>query len=47
MDTPPRIHPEEAGGTLLSGERMLALLGTLDYPGYREGYAEMVRDLAH
>ncbi|NYF12611.1 nucleoside-diphosphate-sugar epimerase [Pseudoclavibacter sp. JAI123] len=40
---PPRIHPEEASGTLLSGERMLQLLGTLDYPGYREGYAEMVR----
>ncbi|PPG43344.1 sugar nucleotide-binding protein [Pseudoclavibacter sp. RFBA6] len=40
---PPRVHPEEASGTLLGGERMLQLLGTLDYPGYREGYAEMVR----
>ena len=43
VDAPPRIHPEEAGGTLLSGERMHAFLGALDYPGYRDGYAEMVR----
>lgn len=43
VDAPPRIHPEEAGGTVLDGHRMLELLGTLDYPGYRDGYAEMVR----
>lgn len=43
VDAPPRIHPEEASGTLLSGERMHAFLGSLDYPGYRDGYAEMVR----
>ena len=43
VDMPPRIQPEQAGGTVLSGDRMLALLGALDYPSYREGYAEMVR----
>lgn len=40
---PPRVLPEEAGGTVLSGDRMRELLGSLDYPGYRDGYAEMVR----
>lgn len=40
---PPRIHPEEPSGTLLSGKRMHALLCSLDYPSYRDGYAEIIR----
>lgn len=43
VDAPPRAEQDEASGTVLSGERMLGLLGALEYPGYRDGYAEMVR----
>ncbi|PPF42349.1 NAD(P)-dependent oxidoreductase [Pseudoclavibacter sp. AY1F1] len=43
VSVPPRVLPDEAGGTVLSGQRMLDFLGSLDYPSYREGYAEMVR----
>ena len=44
VPAPPRIHPEKPSGTLLSGKRMHALLGSLEYPSYRDGYAEIIRE---
>ncbi|WP_194762561.1 sugar nucleotide-binding protein [Microbacterium sp. UFMG61] len=40
--TPPALDPPVGGGTVLDGSLLLALLGELEYPTFREGYAEMV-----
>lgn len=41
LPAPPRIQPEVAGGTVLSGGRLLALLGTLQFPTYEAGYEHL------
>lgn len=42
MPAPPRIEPEETGGTVLDGSLLHGLLGGLRYPTYREGYTEII-----
>jgi len=39
---PPRIEPESASGTVLSGARLLAFLGALEYPSFEAGYGRMI-----
>lgn len=39
---PPAVVPAPGGGTVLDGSLLLELLGELDYPTFREGYAEMI-----
>ncbi|WEK61245.1 MAG: sugar nucleotide-binding protein [Candidatus Microbacterium colombiense] len=43
MPTPPDDAAAGATGTVLDGSLLRSLLGELDYPTYREGYAEMLR----
>ncbi len=38
---PPRTEPGAPSGTVLDGARLLALLGTLEYPTFEAGYEEM------
>ncbi|MFD3444431.1 sugar nucleotide-binding protein [Microbacteriaceae bacterium 4G12] len=38
---PPRTEPGDPAGTVLDGARLLELLGTLEYPTFEAGYAEM------
>lgn len=42
LQPPPRIQPEVASGTVLSGARLLALLGTLQYPTFEAGYDHII-----
>ncbi len=42
LQPPPRVEPDAAGGTVLSGARLLEMLGTLQYPTFREGYGHMI-----
>jgi nucleoside-diphosphate-sugar epimerase len=39
---PPAIEPALASGTVLDGALLLRLLGSLDHPGYRSGYDELL-----
>ena len=39
---PPRSEPGIPSGTVLDGARLLELLGTLQYPTFETGYAEMI-----
>ena len=39
---PPRIQPDEASGTVLSGARLRTVLGTLKYPTFRAGYGHII-----
>lgn len=39
---PPDDPPTEPSGIVLDGSLLRSLLGTLEYPSYREGYAEMI-----
>ena len=43
VEPPPRAEPESHGGTVLDGTLLLDVLGTLRYPSFHEGYAEMLR----
>ncbi|RWR16673.1 SDR family NAD(P)-dependent oxidoreductase [Agrococcus lahaulensis] len=42
VEPPPRVLPEVAGGTVLAGDRLLALLGDLRFPSFEEGYGAML-----
>ncbi|MFJ6113150.1 hypothetical protein ACIQC8_03440, partial [Agrococcus sediminis] len=42
VEPPPRILPEVAGGTVLAGDRLLALVGDLRFPSFEEGYGAML-----
>jgi nucleoside-diphosphate-sugar epimerase len=42
VPAPPRIQPEVASGTVLSGARLLGLLGTLQYPTFEAGYGHLL-----
>lgn len=42
VDAPPDDPSAEATGLVHDGSLLLSLLGTLEYPTYREGYAEMI-----
>jgi nucleoside-diphosphate-sugar epimerase len=42
LPAPPRVLPEEAGGTVLDGKLLYSRLDGLRYPTYREGYAEII-----
>ncbi|UXW85356.1 sugar nucleotide-binding protein [Microbacterium azadirachtae] len=41
-EAPPRIEPEGNGGTVLDGALMREVLGSLRFPSFREGYAELL-----
>ncbi|MET0713354.1 MAG: sugar nucleotide-binding protein [Mycetocola sp.] len=47
IDLPPRLQPEVESGTILSGARLLDLLGSLSYPTYRSGYDDAIVRLNH
>lgn len=42
VQPPPHADPETGGGTVLTGALAKALLGGWEYPGYREGYDELL-----
>jgi nucleoside-diphosphate-sugar epimerase len=42
LQPPPRIEPEVASGTVLSGALLLSLLGTLQYPTFEAGYDHVI-----
>ncbi len=42
VDVPPDIGSADPGGFVYDGSLLRSLLGTLEYPTYREGYAEMI-----
>jgi nucleoside-diphosphate-sugar epimerase len=42
VPAPPRIQPEVASGTVLSGARLLGLLGALQYPTFEAGYGHLL-----
>ncbi|HRO92374.1 sugar nucleotide-binding protein [Citricoccus sp.] len=42
LPAPPRARPEVASGTILSGARLLGLLGALSYPTFETGYAHLI-----
>ncbi|HWV47903.1 MAG TPA: SDR family NAD(P)-dependent oxidoreductase, partial [Microbacterium sp.] len=42
LEPPPRVTPESGGGTVLRGDVMLDVVGALNYPSFREGYARML-----
>ncbi|WP_405216700.1 sugar nucleotide-binding protein [Agrococcus sp. Ld7] len=42
--TLPAIEPAVSSGTVLDGALMASLLGSLTFPGYREGYDELLRE---
>ncbi|WP_205754491.1 sugar nucleotide-binding protein [Arthrobacter sp. CAU 1506] len=42
LQPPLRIQPEVASGTVLSGARLLTLLGTLQYPTFEAGYDHVI-----
>lgn len=44
VETPPDIFSARPGGFVYDGALLRSLLGTLEYPTYREGYAEMIAD---
>ena len=39
---PPRIEPAVPSGTVLRGDRLAALLGTLRYPSFEDGYRALL-----
>lgn len=41
---PPQQDPAEGGGTVLDGGLLARLLGSLEYPTFREGYDEMIAE---
>ena len=43
---PPRIVPEGGGGTVLDGRLLRDFLGSLRFPTFRDGYAEMLDESA-
>ncbi|MFY9714022.1 MAG: sugar nucleotide-binding protein [Microbacterium sp.] len=46
VETPPRLAPETGGGTVLDGRLLLDFAGSLRFPSFREGYAQMLRESA-
>ncbi len=42
LQPPPRIEPEVASGTVLSGAVLRSLLGTLQYPTFEAGYDHII-----
>lgn len=42
VDVPPDIGSADPGGFVYDGSLLRSLLGALEYPTYREGYAEMI-----
>ena len=44
LDQPPRVTPETSGGTVLDGHLMIEIVGALQYPSFREGYAQLIRE---
>ncbi|MEV7648292.1 sugar nucleotide-binding protein [Arthrobacter sp. NPDC089319] len=42
LQPPPRIQPDVASGTVLSGTRLLTVLGTLQYPTFEAGYDHVI-----
>ena len=42
LPPPPRIEPDVASGTILSGALLLSLLGTLQYPTFEAGYDHVI-----
>jgi nucleoside-diphosphate-sugar epimerase len=42
LPAPPRARPEVVSGTILSGARLLGLLGVLSYPTFETGYAHLI-----
>lgn len=44
VPAPPDLEPPVGGGTVLDGTLLLSLLGELQYPTFREGYAEMIAE---
>ncbi|MGD6979287.1 MULTISPECIES: sugar nucleotide-binding protein [Citricoccus] len=42
LPAPPRADPEVTSGTILSGARLLGLLGALTYPTFETGYAHLI-----
>lgn len=41
---PPRLHPEQAAGTILDGTRLLGVLGSLRHPTYQSGYDQLIAE---
>ena len=46
VDAPPHVVPEVGGGTVLDGRLLVDLVGTLRFPTFREGYAQMLGEPA-
>lgn len=46
VEPPPRLTPETGGGTVLDGRLLMDLVGSLRFPSFREGYAQMLRESA-
>lgn len=44
LDVPPDVASADPGGFVYDGALLRSVLGSLDYPTYREGYAEMIAD---
>ncbi len=42
LPPPPRIEPDVASGTILSGALLLSLLRTLQYPTFEAGYDHVI-----
>ncbi|MDI3329743.1 MAG: sugar nucleotide-binding protein [Micrococcus sp.] len=42
VPAPPRLQPETPSGTVLSGARLLAVLGGLQYPTFEAGYGHLL-----
>ncbi|MGM0930575.1 MAG: sugar nucleotide-binding protein [Actinomycetota bacterium] len=42
LQPPPKIEPDVASGTILSGALLLSLLGTLQYPTFEAGYDHVI-----
>jgi nucleoside-diphosphate-sugar epimerase len=47
LPPPPRIQPDEATGIVLSGARLLTLLGPLQYPTFQAGYDHIIATRDH
>lgn len=45
IEPPPRIEPEEVSGAIYDGSLLRTLLGALRYPGYDDGYREIIAGL--
>ncbi|MEV4777216.1 sugar nucleotide-binding protein [Microbacterium sp. LWH12-1.2] len=46
VEPPPRVVPEVGGGTVLDGQLLVDFLGSLRFPSFREGYAQMLGESA-